>query len=123
MVLRDAMEDEGARQAGILLQRIQYLMDVGIIAPMVGLLGTVWGMMQSFSGLKSGISIVNKADALAAGVSTAMYTTFAGLFVGILAMIAYSVFRGRVNKLIGGIETACNRVLRRCVLNRQQGNY
>lgn len=115
MVVRDAIEDEGARQASALWTRLQLVMDVGVIAPMLGLLGTVLGMMQSFSGLKAGVSIVNKADALAAGVSQAMYTTAAGLFVGITAMMLYAFFRGRVNTLIGGMESVCNRVLRRYI--------
>ena len=112
-VLRDAMEDEGTRQASILWQRLQYLMDIAVIAPMVGLLGTVWGMMVSFSGLESGVSMINKADTLANGVSQAMYTTFGGLIVGIFAMAMYDLMRGRLNKLIGGMESACNTVLRR----------
>ncbi|MBR6076566.1 MAG: MotA/TolQ/ExbB proton channel family protein [Victivallales bacterium] len=113
VVLRDAMEDEGGRQAGMLWQRLQYLMDIAVIAPMVGLLGTVWGMMVSFSGLESGVSMINKADTLANGVSQAMYTTFGGLIVGIFAMAMYDLMRGRLNKLIGGMESACNSVLRR----------
>ena len=113
VVLRDAMEDEGGRQAGMLWQRLQYLMDIAVIAPMVGLLGTVWGMMVSFSGLESGVNMINKADTLANGVSQAMYTTFGGLIVGIFAMAMYDLMRGRLNKLIGGMESACNSVLRR----------
>lgn len=113
VILRDAMEDEGGRQAGLLWQRLQYLMDIAVIAPMVGLLGTVWGMMVSFSGLESGVSMINKADTLANGVSQAMYTTFGGLIVGIFAMAMYDLMRGRLNKLIGGMESACNTVLRR----------
>ena len=113
VVLRDAMEDEGGRQAGMLWQRLQYLMDIAVIAPLVGLLGTVWGMMVSFSGLESGVSMINKADTLANGVSQAMYTTFGGLIVGIFAMAMYDLMRGRLNKLIGGMESACNSVLRR----------
>ena len=113
VILRDAMEDEGGRQAGLLWQRLQYLMDIAVIAPMVGLLGTVWGMMVSFSGLESGVSMINKADTLANGVSQAMYTTFGGLIVGIFAMAMYDLMRGRLNKLIGGMESACNSVLRR----------
>ena len=113
VVLRDAMEDEGGRQAGMLWQRLQYLMDIAVSAPMVGLLGTVWGMMVSFSGLESGVSMINKADTLANGVSQAMYTTFGGLIVGIFAMAMYDLMRGRLNKLIGGMESACNSVLRR----------
>ncbi len=116
-VLRDAMEDEGTRQASILWQRLQYLMDIAVIAPMVGLLGTVWGMMVSFSGLESGVSMINKADTLANGVSQAMYTTFGGLIVGIFAMAMYDLMRGRLNKLIGGMESACNTVLRKLAVH------
>ena len=117
VILRDAMEDEGGRQAGMLWQRLQYLMDIAVIAPMVGLLGTVWGMMVSFSGLESGVSMINKADTLANGVSQAMYTTFGGLIVGIFAMAMYDLMRGRLNKLIGGMESACNTVLRKLAVH------
>lgn len=110
--VRDAVEDEGARQAGILWQRIQYLMDVAVIAPMVGLLGTVLGMMKAFAGLEVGVSIANKADALASGVGQAMYTTAGGLVVGIAAMVVYALFRGWVNRHVGQLELACSRVIR-----------
>jgi len=116
------MEDEGVRQAGVLWQRIQYLADVGTIAPMVGLLGTVWGMMISFSGMQTGMAIVNKADALASGVSTAMFTTFGGLIVGILAIACHALFRGRINKLLSQMECACGGILRRLSLSRKMTN-
>ena len=122
MIVRDAIEDEGARQAGILWQRIQYLMDIAIVAPMVGLLGTVLGMMDSFSGLEAGVNIVNKADSLAAGVTKAMITTAGGLIVGIAAMILYAIFRGRVNNRTARLESACSRVLRRFMV-KQVGKY
>ncbi len=113
--VRDAVEDEGARQAGLLWQRIQYLLDVAVIAPMVGLLGTVLGMMRAFAGLEVGVSIANKADALASGIGQAMYTTAGGLVVGIGSMVVYALFRGWVNRHIGQLELACNRVIRRLV--------
>jgi len=69
--------------------------------------------MVSFSGLESGVSFVNKADALANGVAQAMYTTFGGLIVGIFAMSMYDFMRGRLSKLISGMEGACGSVLRR----------
>jgi biopolymer transport protein ExbB len=111
--LRQSMEEEGARQVSRLWGRAQYLMDVGTIAPMVGLLGTVWGMMVSFTGLESGIAIVNKADRLANGVSQAMFTTFGGLIIGIVAFTAYALFRSRINRLTAELETACAAILRR----------
>ncbi len=113
--VRDAVEDEGARQASILWQRIQYLMDVAVVAPMVGLLGTVLGMMKAFAGLDVGVSIANKADFLAQGIGQAMYTTAGGLVVGIGSMVVYALFRGWVNRHIGQLELACARVIRRLV--------
>lgn len=110
--VRELMEDEGARQANAIWQKLQYLMDIAVISPMVGLLGTVWGMMVSFSGLESGVSFVNKADALASGVSQAMFTTFGGLIVGIMSMAFYAIMRGRLNRIIDAMETSCNAVLR-----------
>lgn len=111
--LRDAMEDEGGRQAGILWQRLQYLMDIAVISPMVGLLGTVWGMMVSFGGIENGADFAKKAETLANGISQAMYTTFGGLIVGIFAMALYDLARGHLNKLIGQMESACGGILRR----------
>lgn len=111
--LRDAMEDEGGRQASALWQRLQYLMDIAVISPMVGLLGTVWGMMISFGGIENSAEFAKKAETLASGISQAMYTTFGGLIVGIFAMALYDILRGRLNRLIGEMESACGMVLKR----------
>ena len=121
--VQSAMEDEGSRQAGYIWQRIQYLLDVSSIAPMVGLFGTVWGMMVSFSGLESGVSLINKADALASGVAQAMYTTFGGLLIAIPSMAIYSLFRGRVHTLVSSMESACNSVLRRLTNTRKSSVF
>lgn len=111
--MRAAMEEEGARQVALLWSRLQYLMDVGTIAPMVGLLGTVWGMMVSFLALDTDLAMANKVSNLTSGVSQAMLTTFGGLIVGILAIVAYSIFRGHLNRLTGSLESDCTSVLRR----------
>ncbi|NMA43180.1 MAG: MotA/TolQ/ExbB proton channel family protein [Oligosphaeraceae bacterium] len=123
VLLQDAMEDEGNRQAGYLWQRIQFLLDISALSPMLGLLGTVWGMMVSFSGLESGLNLINKADALASGVSQAMYTTFAGLVVAIPCMAIYTLFRGRVSNLISGMERACGSVSRRLLTSQKNSVY
>lgn len=110
-IVRDAIEDEGARQAGFLWQRIQYLMDIAVIAPMIGLLGTVLGMLDSFASMRLEVGGVNPLS-LSGGIAKALVTTAGGLIVGIVAMVLYSLFRGRVNRLISGLETATNEVLR-----------
>lgn len=121
MAMRDAVEDEGARQASGLWQRLQYLMDVAVIAPMVGLLGTVLGMLTAFADLRTEIGGV-RPDTLSQGVAKALITTAGGLIVGILAMILYAVFRGRVNSLIAGMEETCSRVLRVFIGNFNRRN-
>lgn len=108
--VRDAVEDAGGRQAGLLWQRIQYLMDIAVLAPMVGLFGTVLGMIEAFVSLKENFGSV-KPIGLASGVSKALLTTAGGLIVGIVAMILFSYFRGRVTRIMSRLEASCNLVL------------
>lgn len=112
-----AMEEEGSRQSSLLWSRLQYLIDISAVAPMLGLLGTVWGMMVSFTGLESGINMINKADRLASGVSQAMFTTFGGLIIGIAAVAAYAFFRGRLSALIARLEADCANIFNRLAAN------
>lgn len=104
-LLQQVVEGEGIRQAGRLQSQITYLMDIGVIAPMVGLLGTVMGMLTSFGAVALDIHKA-RPMVLAAGVSQALVTTAAGLIVAIPAMMFYSVFRGRLGKLTGALELA-----------------
>ena len=110
---RQAMEEEGARQTSLLWGRLQYLMVVASIAPMVGLLGTVWGMMVSFLALDTQLAMANKVSNLTSGVSQAMFTTFGGLVIAIFSLAAYALFRGRLNRLAAQVEGECKSVLRR----------
>lgn len=110
--VRGAIEDEGSRQSNVLWQRLQYLNDIAVITPMIGLLGTVLGMMESFASLQTGISGV-KPLTLSQGVAKALITTAGGLIVGIAAMILYALFRGRLNRLIGSLEETCGRILQK----------
>ncbi len=116
-VIRNIIEDEGSRQANSLWQRIQYLMDIAIIAPMVGLLGTVLGMIQAFVGLQTDFGSV-KPIALASGVSKALVTTAGGLIVGIICMLLYSYFRGHVSRLISVLEERCNTIIHQIIFNK-----
>ena len=103
--VREVAETEGTRQASLLNQRIAYLADIGAIAPMLGLLGTVFGMIQSFNALANDVA-TTRPMLLAEGVSQALVTTAAGLVIGIPAMAFYSFFRGQVQKLIAELEAA-----------------
>jgi len=109
--VREVTEAEGSRQAALLNQRIQYLADIGAIAPMVGLLGTVIGMIKSFREISGDNFVGAKQMGLAGGVSEALLTTAGGLVIGIPALIFYSLFRGRVQTLVAELEAATTHVM------------
>lgn len=117
VLLRDMVESEGERQADEIQGQTQYLLDIGVIAPMVGLLGTVLGMLQAFSGVALS-SALSKPVVLAGGVSKALITTASGLVVAIPAMIAYSFFRRRAAKLVASLESATTDLLTMLIRER-----
>jgi len=106
-IITESINSEGARQASSLWQKISYLNDIAIIAPMLGLLGTVIGMLDSFLAIHyrggTAVGTINPA-ALANGVAKALITTVAGLIVGIIATIAYAYFRGAVQRIVVAME-------------------
>lgn len=109
--VREVTEAEGSRQASLLTQRIAYLADIGAIAPMVGLLGTVIGMIMTFGEIASQQFAGAQHMGLADGVKQALLTTAAGLSIGIPALIFYSIFRGRVQRLISELEAASTHLM------------
>lgn len=104
-LLKEVVESEGGRQAEQIQGQVQYLLDVAVIAPMVGLLGTVLGMLQAFNAVALDIAKA-RPMVLADGVSKALITTAAGLMIGIPAMVAYAFFRGHSGRLIALLEAA-----------------
>ena len=107
---REIAQAEGQRLAGAMNQQVTYLADIGTIAPMLGLFGTVLGMIKSFTAVASDIA-ASRPMLLAHGVSEALVTTAAGLLVGIPAMAAYSFFRGRVQARISDLEAATTQLI------------
>lgn len=105
--VRDVAQVEGSHQASMLTSRVSYLADLGGIAPMVGLLGTVIGMIKAFLEISSGgVEQGVRQMGLAAGVSEALIATAGGLAISIPALAFYSIFRGRVQKYISELEAA-----------------
>jgi biopolymer transport protein ExbB len=96
-------ETEGNRIAASLNQRVLYIMDVGVLSPMLGLFGTVVGILNSFGHIASTESPM-RTMLLAGGVSQALVSTAAGLIIGITAMACFAYFRGRVGHLISILE-------------------
>jgi len=116
-VVKEIAETEGASQAASLAHRTVYLADIGMLSPMIGLLGTVFGIIRSFGVLGSGQTTQSRDMLLAAGVSEALVATASGLMLGIVAMAFYSLFRNRVQSLISDMEIASAHVLGLIALN------
>ena len=109
-LLKDIIESEGRRQADRILGPTQYLLDIAAVAPMVGLLGTVFGMIKAFSVIAYDIAKA-KPILLAHGVAMALITTAFGLIVGIPAMVAYAYFRRKGIKVVSRLEFASTEIL------------
>ncbi|MGC6427567.1 MAG: MotA/TolQ/ExbB proton channel family protein [Akkermansiaceae bacterium] len=109
--VREVAEAEGARQSGIMNQRVSYLSDIAGIAPMVGLLGTVIGMIKSFIEIAKGENEGLKQLQLAEGIWEALITTAVGLIISIFAVAFYAYFRGRVMRLVAELEAAGTHLL------------
>jgi biopolymer transport protein ExbB len=116
-VVKDIAETEGQSQAASLQHRTVYLADIGMLSPMIGLLGTVVGIIRSFGVLGSGQATQSRDVLLASGVSEALVATATGLVLGITAMFFYSLFRNRVQSLISDLEIACAHILGLIALN------
>ena len=94
---------EVGRHEGIALQRgLVVLETVAVVAPLLGLLGTVWGMIDVFQAIET--HGVGDAAALAGGIGTALYTTLAGLLVAIPVRVGHSLVMAKVDVLVLGME-------------------
>ncbi len=105
--VEDAMADQSAR----LFRKIEYLSLIGNIAPMLGLLGTVVGMIFAFREVAATQGAARAAD-LAEGIYLALVTTVMGLIVAIPALGAFAIFRNRVDQLVAEVAYVAQHVFR-----------
>ncbi len=79
--------------------RITYLATIGTLGPMIGLVGTIWGMIQSFQVLATTVGGQARPDQLAQGISTALFITLEGVTLSVPAIFFYALFRNRIAKI------------------------
>lgn len=96
--IEKSMEDAAVEQSSRLLRKIEYLSVIGSIAPMLGLLGTVWGMILAFLEFESKAN--PQVSELAPGIYKALVTTLMGLGVAVPAVASFAIFRNRVDGLV-----------------------
>src|ERR1051326_2820067 len=107
---KEIAETEGSRIATSLNNRVTYLADIATIGPLVGLFGTVIGIIRSFGALGSELG-PTRYIMLSKGISEALINTCGGLGIGITAMIFYAFFRGRAQRLVSDLEAASTHIL------------
>ena len=95
----EAMQEVGEEENMKMDHRLSYLALIGTVSPMIGLFGTVHGMITSFSVIANSPVTPQPAE-LAGGISTALFTTLIGLAIAIPAIAAYSILRNRVARLV-----------------------
>ncbi|MCK4625540.1 MAG: MotA/TolQ/ExbB proton channel family protein [Phycisphaerae bacterium] len=116
--VREAMKESGTREVTRLQQRVGYIGFIASVAPMLGLLGTVTGMISSFNvlGMAKGAA---RPDELAVGISEAMVTTCMGLVVAVPLMFFHNYFRDRVTRISQEASGQCERLVRIITVTKQ----
>ncbi len=106
--IKEAIEDAGLYEVPRLEKNIAVIATISHIAPLLGLLGTVTGMVRCFQTIQEKSTSLNPVSPgdLAGGIWEALITTVAGLTVGIPALVAYNYFVNRVNSFVLEMEKA-----------------
>lgn len=106
LVVGQVMEDYSAQAMSVVNKRLDVLTTIGTAAPLLGMTGTVTGMIASFAGLAEAGSMAGGGGEVASGISEAMVTTAAGLIIALLAVIPQSVFNRWSDEIELEIEEA-----------------
>ncbi|MEZ6054887.1 MAG: MotA/TolQ/ExbB proton channel family protein [Planctomycetaceae bacterium] len=104
-----SIEDASQEQAARLYRKIEYLSVIGTLAPMLGLMGTVLGMIRAFSEFANK-AVPQTAD-FAPAISQALVTTLLGLGVAVPALAAFSLFRNRIDEYVAETSLLAEQML------------
>lgn len=107
--IKEFLLEVGRHEAARMQRGLGVLETVAVVSPLLGLLGTVWGMIDVFRTIE--VHGVGDAGALAGGIGTALYTTLAGLLVAIPVRVAHSYLLSRADTLVLEMEEAALELL------------
>jgi biopolymer transport protein ExbB len=116
-IVRQEMEDVGRREIKRLERYMVFVETAAAAGPLLGLLGTVTGMVRVFSVIS--ISGVGQSGALSGGIAEALVTTVFGLIIGVPSLIAYNLLNARIDGLLNRIDAYGHQLLKR--LGSMQG--
>ena len=108
--IREAIENAGRDEVFHLERRLSLLASIGAVAPMLGFLGTVTGLIAAFQSIESQSGIAPPAS-MTAGVWEALITTAFGLVVGIAAIMFYNYFVTRIQRLVHDMDVTSSELL------------
>lgn len=108
--VKEAIENAGRQEVSKMEKGLTVLASIAGVAPLLGFLGTVTGMIQAFMRIEDLAGAASPSD-LAGGIWVALTTTAFGLIVGIPALAFYNYFVSSVKKLVGDMETVANDVI------------
>jgi len=108
-LVKEAIEDRGGREAVILGKHVNILSTIAHLAPLLGLLGTVSGMIKTFNVIS--VQGVGNPAPLAGGIAEALITTASGLCVAIPALVCYRVLKDKADSLIFDMEESSIRIV------------
>ena len=106
-----AAEEIAEQRTVRLFRKVEILNVIGNIAPMIGLFGTVYGMIMSFQQMAQAAAIQPPVEVAAEGIRTALVTTFWGLLVGIPALCVYALFRNKIEALASNVMLKAEQLL------------
>ncbi|MDX8384736.1 MAG: MotA/TolQ/ExbB proton channel family protein [Ghiorsea sp.] len=101
-IMKEILEEIGRQEVAHLERFVGGLALIAAIAPLLGLLGTVIGMIEVFQVIS--VEGVGKADVLAGGISKALNTTAVGMVIAIPTLVAYRFFEAKINRFVVDIE-------------------
>ena len=107
----DAVQAHARREIVRLERGLVFLEVVTGLGPLLGLMGTILGLIRIFGSAGTSTDLSAQGTAIAAGIAEAMYCTVAGLFVAIPALIAHSLFSRHIEALTIDLETLCSELL------------
>ena len=121
--VEQAVLDEGERQSNHMRRYLRLINGIATVCPLLGLLGTVLGMIHAFDAISTvDSSVVDPKGLIASGISQALITTAAGMTVAIPALIAYMFFSSRVDQRVMEIDSLAMQVVRSVSAEGQLNN-
>lgn len=112
-IIVSAMEEETLHMVPILEKRVNYILVIGNVSTLLGLMGTIFGLILSFAAVaQPDVDPIEKSSMLASGISTAMNTTLLGLIISVPCVLIFSILKTKIDNTIQEIDRYATSVLK-----------